>query len=408
MPDDFNSVTRALIAPTAMTKEVAMEIINRSHARTPLQPEEAYVFEGRLSGQRVDTYQTRMAESTMRNYLTDFNEGRALMNSHRTGGFMDAELPMGRIFAAQIDGQFMATSAPYDAVDGASLTTWAYLQRGLNLTGVSTDDAIRGIDGGTINDMSIGFRVGPDGSYRCSICGKDMRDWSGDCFHVPGVKYEQGRAFAWVEGGRGVEGSLVFAHSTPQAVITKAIRMVETGKLSRRDAGLLEEELGVRIITGRGTIVPTPQPRTIKESAKVDWDAIITTLKAVDAPLAERLAGKDEAGKVTELVSALRGQKGQIDNLSPRALLGDKYLDDLVDQNRVIAENKAFDGERYRKQLRASADVDYIKEEIASWDRQAQAVMSGSGKLRPTGGAGAADAAGRKPAAKASPNSYRG
>jgi hypothetical protein len=34
-----------------------------------------------------------------------------------------------------------------------------------------------------------------------------------------------------------------------------------------------------------------------------------------------------------------------------------------------------FDGERYRKQLRASNDPDWIKEELASWERAAKTTL---------------------------------
>jgi len=46
----------------------AMGIINSNHALTPLAPEQVYVFRMTLSNQARDSYQTRMAMSTLNNY----------------------------------------------------------------------------------------------------------------------------------------------------------------------------------------------------------------------------------------------------------------------------------------------------------------------------------------------------
>jgi hypothetical protein len=91
-----------------------------------------YVFRMTLSNQEIDTYHTRMGLSTLRNYQGDFTEGRALLNSHRSGGWIgQAELPIGRTFSADLSGQPLADSAPYDATGGASLAVYSYIQRGL-------------------------------------------------------------------------------------------------------------------------------------------------------------------------------------------------------------------------------------------------------------------------------------
>jgi hypothetical protein len=386
------SETRALVMPGEMTMDRAVELINANHARTPLAADDIYVFRMVLSGQAIDSYQTRMSMSTLNNYAADFAQGRALMNSHRTGGWDgSAELPIGRTFAADLNGDFLPEDAPYEAAGGATLGVYNYIQRGLKLTDVSTDDAIRGIDGGTIRDASVGFSMVPNGMYRCSICGGDMADWFGDCSHVPGATYDEGRAFAWVENAHGREASLVYKGSNPQAMIDKAIRMAEAGRLSRRDALLLEEQWGARIVGGKAIPVSKlapvgDTPITRKEQA-MDWEKFLAELRAIDAAQADRIAALAEGERPGAVIAVLREQRTSIDGLTPRAAMGDKWLDDLVDQavkSRVRAEANAFDGEKYRKLLRTGGDVDLIREEIASWERQAKAVL-GDGR-RPTVG----------------------
>jgi hypothetical protein len=94
--------------------------------------------------------------------------------------------------------------------------------------------------------VSVGFGRGSDSKYRCSICGSNLMDWE-SCRHVPGAKYDNGRAYAWVEGFRGREASLVYKGATPKAMIDKAIRMAADGHLARNEALMLGEQWGVRI-----------------------------------------------------------------------------------------------------------------------------------------------------------------
>lgn len=386
---EYNATRAAISAFTGtneMTLERAVEIINQNHARVPLTPDDIFVFRMSLSNQAIDSYQTRMSESTLRNYNADFAQGRALMNSHRTGAFLEApELPLGRTFATELSGTFLPKNAGYEARSDANLAVYSYIQRGLKLTDVSSDDSIRGIEGGTINDVSVGFSMDQGGKFACSICGGDMRSWDGDCRHVPGVMYEQGRAYAWVDNARGREASLVYAHSTPNAVIDKAIRMASAGYLPKKDALLLEEQYGVRI-TGTRTFA---KPELKPVEGNMDWEQFIKEIRSLDSSLADRIQALDENQRATAITGALKSNRDQVEalkkqnaDLTNRAALGDKWVADLVDQTvkaRVRAEGDKFDAERYKKTLINSADPDYIREELASWERVAKGVF-GDGK----------------------------
>lgn len=438
------SNTRALVTQSAMTMDDAMKLINGNQAQMPLTPEQLYVFRLVLSTQALDSYLSRMSRSTLTNFAADFSAGRSLMNSHRTGGFDGTELPIGRTFATDITGEFLPEDAGFDMQGGASLGVYAYIQRGLQITDVANDQIIAGIEGGTIRDVSVGFLLGPDGLYKCSVCGNDFFNYD-LCAHFPGVRYEEGRAFVWVENARGSEASLVFDGATPGAMIDKAIRMSETGQLAAKDARRLEEQWGVRILPERtfGVIQPKGQLQFVRsepvgvdergritfpadeawlkaksanldattravdahlEDARkekdVDWNKFLESLRAADAGLAERLAGAPEAERATLLISSYVERRdeatrltGENSGLRARAALGDQWIADLVEQTvraRVRAEGDKFDAERYRKMLAANADPDFIREQIESWERAAQSIF-GDGK-RPSAGAQQAEA----------------
>lgn len=388
---------RALITQSDLNLEQAMQLINTHHARTPLQPGQVYIFGMTLSGQALETYLTRMGRSTLNNFARDFADGRPLMNSHRTGRF-NAELPIGRIFASRLTGDFLPDNASFEASGGATLDVYSYIQRGLRITDVSTDDLVTAIDGGTIRDDSVGFSLSPDGMYQCSICQRDMLDyWSEDCcMHMPGVTYKEGRAFAWIQNARGVEGSLVYRGANPDAMINKAIQMVERGAITPRDALMLEEQFGARILDSRTFAIQRPGADRVgseKETEAMDWTKVIEELRAIDASLADRVTalGEDERpGAMLTMIREVKDQhtaaQRQLTEAEPRARLGDAYMDDLVKQAvaaRVRAEGaEAFDGDKYGKLLRGSGDPEFIKSEIKSHELRARVVF-GAGE-RPT------------------------
>lgn len=384
MTDLTRFVARATIGLSEMTLEQAIQIINARHAKTPLAPEDVFIFRGVLSSQALDSYMTRMGISSLQNFAADFTEGRALMNSHRAGGFAsEAELPIGRIFAANVVGSPLPNDAPANAGPGASLMIHAYIQRGLNITEISTDEVIKGIEGGTVNDMSVGFQMGIGSMLSCSVCGKEMRDYPA-CEHFPGESYDGKLAYAWIENARGVEGSLVYKGATPGAMIEKAIRMVEDGRVTQAQAERVGEVLGVRFYKA-----PTAQGRGVT----MDWDKFLAGLQAVDPALKDRLAGMGEGERLDAINAAYRDMQARVEAMRPQAEMGQRWIADLVDQavkERVRAEVDKFDAEKYRRVLLASSDPEYIKEEIASWKRAVAAIMK-DGK-RPTATAGKATA----------------
>ena len=209
-----------------------LELINKN-ALEPLSPQDVFLFEAIPSNKAVDCYYTQMAESSLRNFRDDLVEGRALMNSHRRHD----TLPLGYSYDSVLNESNWVLTGKY------------FLQRGLKLGEVENDQVIRGIQGGTLRDVSIGFKPG---WYRCTICGKDLtspgcaEEPGNRCEHIPGVYYDRVLCTAWVEDGYLEETSIVFDGATPGAIIKKAMDAYKHRQIEPRDVERLEGVLGVR------------------------------------------------------------------------------------------------------------------------------------------------------------------
>lgn len=412
MPDElerFHEIRRATISPTVRvdqaTLERLLETINRRHSRRALTPEEVYIFPGTPSNQRIDFYGTRMAPSSLANYQADIQGGIALMNSHRTGGFIsEAELPIGRIFEAELLGEpIQIGGAEFDQRTGQELLAWHYLLRGVKVTDIANDDLIAAIEGGTIKDESIGFTLRPDGRMLCSICGNNYMRYD-ECPHVVFGEYENAdgirhRAFAWADNAHIAEASLVYDGATPGAMIRKAQELAPTLEPATLD--YLEEHYQVRLRGAQAFIKAAP-PRSRSNSTKggdmpITRDPILEivrnlagdgeaeALQAVEDDSAFALGACEsieirfiaEQQAATAQVEALERDLHEREAL---AAIGQTYRDDLVSaavEARVRAEGNEFDAERYRRVLTNSGDLDFIKSERQTWEARAQAVLQG-------------------------------
>lgn len=390
-------------------EQLALEAINTKFAQKRLTAGEVYLLPpAEMSNGNLDSYFTRMAESSLRRYELDGKAGVPLMNSHRRV-MPSPELPLGQSYEASLEqenGQLR-------------LVEMFYMLRGLELNGHKTDDLIRAIEGGVIRDVSIGFG---GGWYKCGLCGKELAPMAflfggakGEfCEHVPGVRYDGQTAFAWVEDAQQIEGSLVYAGATPDAVLRKARWAAQTGRLARGDARVLEDQWGSRIVdsamyaVGRATmtkqeevtemtkeeVLALVQERAPELAQRVTEaeepvgalvDAWLDALKsradsdklrdAAMAELQERMGTLEHglAEKQTELESV----RLVIDGLQPLAEDGKAFRADLVGQAvaaRVRAQGDAFDAEAYQKVLEAQP-VAYVRGEIAAWEKAARGVF---------------------------------
>lgn len=252
MDEEYVAIqSRAIIteSPEAATGE-DLEAINKNTLE-PLSLSEVFIFEAYPSNNAVDSYYTQMdVETTLKNYEEELLEGRALMNSHRRHD----TLPLGYSFGGILDQRTGILTGRY------------YMQRGLDLGTVNTDSVSRGIVGGTIRDVSIGFRPG---WYRCSTCGKDLL--GGECEHVPGISYDRALCTAWVIDGHLCETSLVFDGATPGAIIKKAMAAYEKRLIEPNDVQRLEAVYEVRF-PALSTRIAVARTWDSPEPERPGWD----------------------------------------------------------------------------------------------------------------------------------------
>ena len=348
-------------------EEVNMDMINR-HTLEPLKKDDIFTFSGNCSNDRLDSYYTRMDPiSTLRNYADDLKEGISLQEGHNI-----LTNPYGRSYEG------MLVPATDNGDDFNSVRGSWYIIRGIALNGNQTNDTISAIKGGVIRDMSVGFG-GQNMWYRCGSCGRDLFDW--ECPHIPGLEDEEGRmSFAWIVDARLREVSTVYKGSTPGAYIDKARQYVDQKELDENKITKLEQRFQTRFERGDTAIFMPKREENNKMSL---LEQVRKALK--DGELEKRsvydvLSGEGEKFRQPEDVQ-LRNELGDaasvdgVKTLKREAEQGRQYVTDQIDtavKSRVRAQGDAFNEENYRQMLTRSADLDYIKEEIETYDRLAK------------------------------------
>jgi hypothetical protein len=359
---------RVTAEPVADTEwERVLELINR-HTIEPVVREDIFTFSGMASNDRMDAYLTRMdPATTLPNYVQDLRDGTPLMENHDV--FSD---PYGRSY----DGELITP-----AESGAEITSvrgYWYLLRGLTINGTRSDDRIRAIKAGISKDMSVGFG-GNDLYYRCSSCGRDLFDYQ--CNHVPGLEDENGRrTFAWVVNGHLREVSTVYRGATPGAYIDKAQERIQQGELSPENIYKLERTYQVRFKYDEKRSIFMPK----KESDHVNLlEQIRAALKdntVEKSRIYEVLSGEGEPFRQADDI-AIRNELGDlatpegVRQLKADADNGKKYVADLIDKavaERVKVQGDSFDADKYKAMLVRVGDIDFIKDELASYEKQAK------------------------------------
>ena len=192
-------------------------------------------FEGIISTQNLDSYYTRMSDSTLRNFARDARNGVPILGNHdyRTA-----------LLGQSLSGHFHQKEKV--------VTSRFFIQEGLSTPNAlygTSDDFINAIKGGTLTDISVGFYGGKD---VCDFCGEEIRGqgifWAADKNgHYGGKKIFVKDGQEVPEGTRGAkeltitsmvydatlgEFSTVWSGATPGAEITKkAIEAYQAGEL---------------------------------------------------------------------------------------------------------------------------------------------------------------------------------
>lgn len=353
------------------------KIISTRAAFTGAEPEDVFTFPAIISSKKLDSHFTKMAESSLRNYVEDAKAGVAFLNSHKHN-----ELACGYSYDSRLEGE--ADTAPDS--DKPEVIADFYCIRGLNLNGLPTDQLIRGIETDMIRDVSIGFS---GGEYICSICGMDFFDW--DCRHFPGMDFEvvenpdddpedqttkTQTCFLWIEDARLSEVSAVFDGSNPDAMILKAQQRIRAGKMDTKTFQFLEKRYRMNL----------KEPVRLVNQFDKENDDMSDKDKTSGAPdkfneanIEARFAAKAVGlviGDDDDVSVIVRAMQKEIERLQPLAVLAEQgralrsaLIDEaLKEAVRANGKEAGFSEENTRKMLEG-LDVDTIRELKSSWTK---------------------------------------
>lgn len=367
-----------------------LALAKSSHALDPaiFEEREPFFWHALISTDRLDSYFTRMRPSSLKNYAEDATAGVSFQNSHRT-----TELPIGR----SIGGKYTGPGGNGIATTRADF----YTLRGLQLTGLATDQFIDGVRSGIVKDVSIGFY---GGTYRCTICGRNpSTDW--DCWHYPGVEYElvdekTGKktgertvATFDVEDAHLAEVSAVFDGSCPGAMITRAERLASEGRMPPLIARMIEERYRIHIPgaarswAGAGD-GPPPEERTMPEDPKTPetpppaaspfgTPALRSLMEAAGLTLGE--SDDHNLRILTEAVKKLPEYEKERERLAVLADYGTKYRAQLIEDTLsegVRAFGAGFNKEQRRLQYE-SATIETIRADFDLFKPLGDATFAG-------------------------------
>ncbi|MDT2759277.1 hypothetical protein [Enterococcus xiangfangensis] len=357
----------AMSVQAASIDETMLAKINK-HTRRSFNAEELFVFEGTISDDSLDSFDTRMdPETTLKNYADDLTRGISLMSGHAT----DKE-PFGRSFDSSVreNGELTQVIGHF------------YMLRDSTSNGQSTNDIIRNIEGGIIRDMSVGFMAGVE-DYVCSADGKTMMMSP----YFPGDRMENGeKVFYWIKNAHLREVSTVYKGSNPNAYIEKARQIVSDGLMDENRIAVLQQGLGTRFDeldksffdafknNKRGVEDSKMKIADVKKAVE-DGEITLAALKNLVNQLDKESGGDDEEKqKQGRMVRAIFGDNVTEDllkTLKTEAEDGRKYKDDLVEgaiKARVAVQGEDFNAEGYKNMLER-ADVEFIKEERSTYEK---------------------------------------
>lgn len=281
-----------------------------------------FLFRVQASNQNVDSYYTKMNESSLTNYAADADQGVQFQVGHSY-----SDVGFGRSIQGKVTG---AKGARLFYAD-------FYAIPGLRTSGMSSDEFILGARAGVYSDVSIGFMPG---SMICNICNNDfMRKWEVDwdsperCTHWPGITYETERGkkiqcILDVQEARLNEVSVVYDGATPGAgiVALDMARMIDArGELTDVDRNALENFYRVRIATDAPIFrVPEDFAMAGRKPAGTDDSQVITNDE-------NNAVVQEPVTRTTKTVINLGQKKSDEGSLTPMGRLQAKYQGSGID-----------------------------------------------------------------------------
>lgn len=324
-----------------------------------------FFWRAEISSDRIDSHFTHMAESTLRNFAADAQEGVAFLKGHDWRA-----LPIGH----SLSGSFE------DVAGFKRVVADFYTVAGLP----ETDDLILRMRSGILRDVSVGFH---GGQANCDLCGREF--W--DCPHMPGLKYEvkegdvvrEKLATFTIEDARLSEVSGVFDGSTPGAMILKAEREAEAGRLTPGQVRTLEQRLRVKLpATKRAFAGVDVKTEAHSQEVRMGFETVLDKYKigvgmednaratALESRLAELAVIE---GKLATANGELEAVRAKVVELEPQATEGRQYRSDLVEEalvEGVRAKGDKFDAPGWKADLE-KLSLERVKAWRDEWASQA-------------------------------------
>jgi hypothetical protein len=368
-----------------------LEKINK-FALIPLTEDDVFVFNDlMIDDSLVKSHMIKVHDNLLTKFMQDTKSGVGLLIGHNSD-----QLPIGRSFDA-----YKVTEVDENGNVVNTLYGSFYIDLNRNTeSGMTTNDIVKGIMFGTIFDTSVGFRAS---SYKCSICGNDIRDFA-KCPHFPGEVYAIERdgviqnelCYAIVgEDGDGelLENSLVFAGACDRASIQKQFsansvtNLKDSTKLQMID-NIKSVPLGAVVYTYMakdGVVMYYTEQKN--ENLRSDEDLTTEKLKEILSKYGVTLSDTNDVERfIDEFVVSLKEQaeekskellaqiaerdekiaqlEAEKEELSKKAELAEEYRNSLINdaiEMGIRAHGNLFNEELFRKFL-STLSIEEIKE----------------------------------------------
>jgi hypothetical protein len=395
-----------LLLPTE--RATVAQLTNAAKERAPdpaVFEEHSPVFwTAEASSNRVDAYATFMSTGTLKNFAEDAKRGVSFQDSHLTDGLV-------RTLGQSVGARYIGPNAQARPEGIAAVEIDFYTLLGLDPT---IDTFVRKAQTGLTRDVSVGFY---GGWYRCTICDRDMRDysdWNNYCPHYPGQKVaildpktgkataERAVATAEIMDAHLAEVSSVYDGATEGAGIlfVKARELADAGKLDPKEARFIEDRYRVRLpgmapAWGVGIDLRTGTPgqrREVPGQRATPQEGTMTFEEQVRALLAEHGVA-ESADPLAHIRGVLGDQQSRIQAATAardeqvRGALASLQLpcegEDLLaairghgDGLAALRKNADY-GKRWHEQLIAEAEAEGVRALGDKFTEQRKAALKG-------------------------------
>ncbi len=326
-------------------KELAL--INQL-AKRECSADEFYVFDAKPANDfMLTSYFYYLGTTSIMNFKADLDRERL-----RLGASHKRDLNFGR----WLPGDIASVDTPEGAKKGRSYQLQApfYMLKGLTVGQYNTDELAKGIETGTLLDLSIEWH---GGKPICDICGGDIRKYD-ECEHFPGREYDGVVCTFTVENAHLGACDLVDDGGLPLATLAAgdgdSLKLADPGSLENIKKLSAEHPMTGRLVfslsdignnlTEGGNTVTFEEfvkqfskelaehyvPKADHDKAVADLQAQLTTAQTETTKVKEDLAKVQ--GDLTELTEKSKGISAELDASKDLIRIGDTRLNELREE----------------------------------------------------------------------------